>query len=118
MKTLKDRILDEAIIRLRTENNLSCRAVAEELGIEEYSVWYCMRRHGLAGKIRAHAKAIKRIQIDLDYALDQVGEVIIERGLNGGYIVTVGDLTGLEKMSIDAAVRSAINDEADGGAKQ
>jgi hypothetical protein len=45
---------------------------------------------------------------DLDRALDQYGELSIERGLNGGYVVTIDDATGEEKQTLIAAVRSAM----------
>ena len=41
-------------------------------------------------------------------ALDRVDEVIIERGLNGGYIVSAGASTGVEEDDLSAAIRSAI----------
>lgn len=42
---------DQKIIELRRQG-LNCREVARQLGISETSVWYCMHKHGLAGKYR------------------------------------------------------------------
>jgi len=100
-------LLDSEIISLR-KSGLSCRAVAEELDIEEHAVWYCMRRHGLAGLLRAAPERKPRMKIDIDYALDAFGELSIERGLNGGYLVTIDGRTGEERMSIEAAIRAVI----------
>jgi hypothetical protein len=43
--------LDQAIIELRKEP-MSCRAVADLLGIPEWRVYVCMQRHRLQGKYR------------------------------------------------------------------
>lgn len=100
-------MLDTEIISLR-ENGYSCRAVAEELAIEEHKVWSCMRRNGLAGKLRAAPERKPRMKIDIDYVLDAFGELAVERGLNGGYLVTIDGRTGEERMSIEAAIRDAM----------
>ena len=99
--------LDTEIIDMRT-NGLSCRAVAEELDLEEHEIWGCMRRHGLTGKLRAKPERKAPVKIDIDYALDAFGELAIERGLNGGYLVTIDGKTGEERMSVEAAIRAVI----------
>lgn len=46
---------------------------------------------------------------DLDRALDEYEMLTIERGLNGGYVVTIEDATGEEKQTLIAAIRSAMD---------
>ena len=41
-------------------------------------------------------------------ALGEADEVSIERGFNGGYLVTIGERTGTEQRDLQSAVRAAL----------
>jgi hypothetical protein len=96
----------DKIIQLR-KSGATCREAAEAIGVSQSAVWYTMRAHGLAGKIRAHRSGYTPPG-SIHRAVDEYGTVTIEEGASGGYIVTVADVyQGNECGSIGAAIRSA-----------
>uniref|UniRef100_A0A6M3LKR9 Uncharacterized protein n=1 Tax=viral metagenome TaxID=1070528 RepID=A0A6M3LKR9_9ZZZZ len=104
--------LSEQIIALRREG-LSCKTTAERLGIKEYVVYRCMARHGLAGQFRAkqNRTTVERTRPEwaLQRALDAHDVLTVERGADGGYIVTLDEIvTGEERATVSGAIGSAL----------
>lgn len=96
----------------------SCRQIAEERGVPEYSIWNLMRKTGYAGKFRAESKPYKKREPHytvpevtvaelIAWLVAEHDEIIIERGLNGGYVVTAGDTTSSEQRDVQSALRQA-----------
>lgn len=96
----------------------TCRQIAEERGVPEHSIWNLMRKTGNAGRFRGEPKPYKKR--DSHYSVPEVtvseliawlvaehDEIIIERGLNGGYIVTAGETTCSEQRDIQSALHAA-----------
>ena len=97
----------------------TCREIAEMYGIPEHQVWRLSQQHGIAGKYRGKQRSRARSVPDrripnltthdlLLLAFGEADEVIIERGCNGGYLVTIGDHTGDEQRDLQSAVRAAM----------
>lgn len=96
----------EKIIELREQGN-TCKETAEIVGVTEPTVWYTMRRSGLNGKIRHYRRGYQK-PASIQRAVEEYGSVLIEEGLNGGYVVTINDVfVGTECGSIGSAIRSA-----------
>lgn len=88
----------------------SCRECAEILSVPEWQIWRLMRDTGHAGKYRAktYRYGFRGDSTAIGRAVKSWGEVLIEEGLNGGYIATLGDLhTGAECETVAAAIRDA-----------
>lgn len=96
----------ERIVALRKAGH-TCRETADIVGVSESSVWGVMRRRGLNGKIRAYRKCYHP-PASVGAAVHEYGSILIEEGLNGGYVATIEDVyTSGECGSLAAAIRSA-----------
>jgi len=85
------------------------RDIAESYGIPTHAIENALRRTGNTGMGRGRQQGYERKprmarRTMLDRALDECEEVIIERGLNGGYIVTAGAHTGPEEFDLNEAL--------------
>lgn len=106
----------KAILRWR-EKGQSCRDIAERLGVKEWQIHNLMKKTGNAGRWRAPMKPrppkpqfpTPKSRSRLDDIVSEYGSVYVERGSWAGYIATIDDKwTGSESVTVDEAIRSAI----------
>ena len=100
----------------RRRNGESCRAIAESLEIPEHQIWNLMRANGEAGKYRARPASRLQAFRDEKQSLDSMLRTIldtadymeIERSADGtGWIVTIDDLSGDQRNTVDSATAGA-----------
>jgi len=93
----------------RKRSGKTNRDIAEAYGIPTHAIEYALRKTGHTGMGRARQRDYVRAprvgrRTIIDRLLDTADEVVIERGLNGGYIVTVGEATGGESPDLNEAL--------------
>jgi hypothetical protein len=88
------------------------RDIAESYGMPTSAIENALRRTGNTGMGRGgqrsydHRPRVGRRTI-IDRMLDAEDEIVIERGLNGGYIITAGGATGPEELDLNEALWGA-----------
>lgn len=98
---------DELIVRMR-EHGLSREDTAKILGVGLPIINEAVTRLGIGGKYRVRKYKPRVYTRDLIEAIREFGVVTIEDGLNGGFIVTVGDeARGQECAKLPSALKSA-----------
>ena len=96
------------------------RLIAEAYGIPEHAIENALRRTGNTGMGRGKQRDYNRTarvgrRNIVDLCLDVCDEIVLERGLNGGYVATVGSKTGRECWGIAEAMRDAYQGASVGG---
>jgi hypothetical protein len=106
MSKYKINILDVLDLKDQRKTN---RDIAEHFGVPIHAIENLLKMTGNTGMPKgqqrsttASGRPARRTM--LDRALDECDEVTIERGLNGGYIVTAGDHTGPEEFDLNEAL--------------
>lgn len=93
----------------RKRSGQTNRDIAECYGVPTHAIEYALRKTGNTGMGRGrqrdyvHTPRVGRRTI-IDRLLDATDEIVIERGLNGGYIVTAGNATGGESPDLNEAL--------------
>jgi len=85
------------------------RDIAETYGVPVHAIENVLRRTGNTGMGRGRQRSYERKpragrRTIIDRILDADDELIIERGLNGGYVVTAGGRTGGESEDLNEAL--------------
>jgi hypothetical protein len=103
-KLIYNENLREKIVNKRL-SGMSIAAIADEIGISQsYASKVCVSR-GI--RMMAARKALSRHTVT--EVLSRYDVIIVERGLTGGYLVTLDDEhTGTEEASLNRAIHSAL----------
>jgi len=110
-RTAQERSEHDKIILEMRENRIGCAVIADTLDIPVHLVWQTLARLDASGKHRARTYRRKAYSRSLRHLVQEHGSVTIEAGLNGGYVVTVGDkYSGSECSDLPPAVRSAMKE--------
>ena len=93
-------------------NGASCREIAQRYGVPEHTIHTIMKETGYAGRVRA--KPVRRHVLSYEEILSEIqsaaDSIVTERTVDeSGWIVSIDDVSGEQKSTINAATKSAYN---------